>query len=415
MAQDLAGLTAVMLQRFTHDYVVKLGWRKFPFLGMIRKDTSGGGLGDKYAVRVAGNQAASTSFAEAQSQAASKKTNYKAFEIVPVDSYGVVHVKGKAIAAAKAKGLSLVKPVSSEIEDILDTVKTDAERKMFRDGSGIIGQGDGAYTVAGTTLTLADKSQARLFKIGMTVGATSAASANPRVGSAVITGVDVDAGTLETGSNWSTQITSLNNSDYLFRYKDFLAANDKLNIKGLEGWCPATAPTSGDSFHSVDRSVAPQLLAGTRYDGSGDSIEEALTNAQSAGAAVASANPRICFLAPENMRDLINSLGSKKEYTDLPIMGEKGPIANIGFRALRIVGDQSDIGVMAHPYCQIHTGWMFDPDLITLSSYGAYPALITRDGNDVLRIAADDGIEARVGGFPEVIAQPDAIVRIKLA
>lgn len=415
MAQDITGLTAVMLQRFTHNYVVKLGWRKYPFLGLIKKDTSGGGLGDKYAVRVAGNQSASESFAEAQSQAASKKTNYKAFEITPADSYGVVHVKGKAIAAARAKGLSLVKPVSSEIEDILDTVKTDTERKLFRDGSGIIGQGDGAYTVASTSLVLADASQARCFKLGMTVGFTSAADANPRVGSAVITAIDIETGTLTTGTNWGTQITSLNNSDYLFRYKDFLVADDELNIHGLEGWCPATAPAGGDSFHGVNRSIAPQLLAGTRYDGSAYSIEEALIYGQSAGAAVASANPRICFLAPENMRELISSLGSQKVYTSVPVMGEKGPVADIGFRALKLVGDQSDISVLAHPYCPINVGWMFDPDLITLASYGPFPGLITRDGNDVLRISNDDGIEARVGGFPEVVAQPDAIVRVKLA
>jgi len=415
MALDMAAAASILKERYVYGRVLELGWRKRPLFAILKKDFGAGGEDEKIPVDVASVQASAADFATGQGLAASKATQFGDFKVTCVESYSFARVKGKAIAATRNNQGAFLKAMGKEIDSGFSTILDDTERALLRDGTGIIGVGDGAYTVASTTLTLAHPTQAHCFQLGMEVGATPDAATNPRAGSATVTGMNRTTGELETDSNWSAQITGLNNSDYLIRHGDYLAANDVLKISGLEAWCPKTAPTAGDSHFGQDRSLDVQRLAGIRYDAKGLNIDEALVNMQSEGSANG-ANPRVCFLHNYNLRNLVNLLGAKKEYGFLPVQGPDGPMADIGFETIRVYGDTGPIDVLGHPLVPYDVAWMFDPDELVLLAMGEFPSIIDDDGMQMLRVYNDNSVEARIGGYPQMATNnPGSIVRGELA
>jgi len=414
MALDWSATSAMLKERYNFDRILKLGWRKYKFFMILRKDFGAGGDQEKIPVDVASVQARSATFSTAQSLAASLSGTRRAFEVTCQENYSLARVTGKMIAATRNNEVAFLKALEGEIDGAYDSILKDTERDLFRDGHGLLAQ---VASVSTTTLTLANAADAHLFEVGMEVVATTGSGANPRSGSATITAIDRDAGTLESDSNWTSQITGLTANDYLAPQGDFTAANDRKKIYGLEAWCPATAPSAGDSFFGVDRSVDVQRLAGTRYDATtnNENLDEALINAQSEGA-MNGALPRICFMSNVNYRKLVNLLGSKKEYGLVPAQGREGPLADIGFKSVKVYGDEGEIDVLSHPYCPIDVAWMFDPDALVFMGMGEYPAIIDDDGQRVLRVYNDNSVEARIGGYPQLATQnPASIVRIKLA
>src|SRR5690606_37988352 len=114
--------------------------------------------------------------------------------------------------------------------------------------------------ISTNTITLTEADDVRNFKIGMTlIASANADGSTPRTGSAVVTAVDEDTGTVTVDS--AAGITSFANSDYLFRKGD-----PGTCVDGLEVMFPLTAPTTGDSFRGVDRSVDVRRLAGCRVN-----------------------------------------------------------------------------------------------------------------------------------------------------
>src|SRR5215831_8614153 len=70
-------------------------------------------------------------------------------------------------------------------------------------------------------------------------------------------------------SNISSYYTSLANTDWIVIAGDYnqnYATTQATKIRGLSAWLPLTAPTGGDNFWSVDRSVFPTRLSGHRLN-----------------------------------------------------------------------------------------------------------------------------------------------------
>lgn len=66
-------------------------------------------------------------------------------------------------------------------------------------------------------------------------------------------------------SGSASAITLTAATAYYFHLAGSIDASGKYLPVGLAAWLPSTAPSSGDSFFGVDRSVAPERLAGARY------------------------------------------------------------------------------------------------------------------------------------------------------
>jgi hypothetical protein len=187
-------------------------------------------------------------------------------------------------------------------------------------------------------------------------------------------------GAAGTPASWST-------SDYLLVQGDLNAA-----LSGFPAWLPMTDPTSSDNFYGVNRSVDYRLF-GVSYDGSGQTIEEAVIDHAMLLAREGSKPTHF----PTNFGSvsaLTKALGTRKVYEDM-----EGP-AGIGFRALAIDGPKGPIKVFGDRSCGPRTGFMLQFSDWKLGSLGAWPKVLKYEERDeMLRVYNADSSEARCGGY----------------
>ena len=418
MAFTSTEAAAILKEHYPFTKVAEAGYLQNKFLALVPKVLVAGGDQEKIPIDVSPNQARSATFGTAQTLAASLSSVKRAFELTTVSNYAIARVSGKVIRQTKQDAHAFVRAVDSEIKSAFKSISRDIERDLFRAGDGAIGSYLSNSTV---TLTLGNATQAHCFEYGMELvsAANNTSALNNTGGANGVTSVNRAGGTLVSDIDWSTPWSGVSAGHLIFCQGDYVSSSDRLKISGLEAWCPATAPGGADSFFGVNRSIDVERLAGTRYDGSALTIEEALINGQSEGAANGAA-PDTCFMAPYNVRRLINALGSKKSYEvtreTMNAQGFNGPIGSIGFQVLVIDGDEGPIRIVSDPLVPYDVAWMVKLSALTLFSMGDFPGVLDEDGQSMLRVSNDDSYEIRVGYYAQLGSQePGCIVRVKLA
>lgn len=416
MTMDSTALAAALKEYYPFDKVFEQSFLDKPLFALMRKDFNAGGENGRVTVKISNPQAVSSTFSSAQTVAASAASGYLKFTLSWKELYSLARISGKVIRESRNNELALVQALDSEIKGAIDSASWDINQCLFRDGSGSLGVLASESTVY-ATIANAAYGAGRLFKYKMELGAAASMSSAIRTGTATVTALNADTGVLTSDSNWTSQITSLTAGDHFFRVGDYVTASDRLKIYGFEGFCPATAPVAGDSFQGIDRSVDVTNLAGSRHDGSAQSIEEALLSGQSIGYSNGGPPPNYCFMSPYNVRQLKLALSSKVEYQKVLARNKDNKeIATIGFNALMIQGDAGDIAVVSDPVCPYDVAWMVNLDSFCLYSLGDFPGLLKEDGSEIQRLSNADAYEARIGGYAEVgCSSPCSIVRIKLA
>ncbi len=190
--------------------------------------------------------------------------------------------------------------------------------------------------------------------------------------SATVTGVDYTAGTLESDSNWTAQMASLDADDYLFVEGDF---GNKMS--GFEAWVPSAAP-GATAFFGVDRSVNTRL-GGLRHTGTGKPIEEAIMDA-AAEARRYGAKLDMGFMRLN--RDTVRG---------------SGDAARFGFDALMVPTPAGTIAVVSDPFAP--------PDVIRIIQSNTWKLyysgsdlirVIDDDDNKFMRETSNDGVEFRI-------------------
>ena len=262
---------------------------------------------------------------------------------------------------------------------------------LFRSGTGTIGQINASYS-SGTTFTLANPADIVQFEVNMYLVASSTDGGTP-VGApsvGIVTAVDRVAGTFTIGAgapaSWAANL--------------FLSVQGDLNakIKGLAAWLPSTSPTvgGGDNFFGVDRSADATRLAGVNYNGSSQSIEEALIDS-SALLAREGGKPDVAITTFASYSALEKSLGSKVQYVDM-----KGP-AGIAFRGIMVNGANSMIKVFPDRNQLSQVCHLLQMDTWQLASLGDAPQILRYgDGLEMLRVSNQDAGELRVGYYAQL-------------
>jgi len=162
--------------------------------------------------------------------------------------------------------------MTTEIDGVMRSVGDSISRNLYRDGSGAIGRINNS-SFSTTALDLVTDMDSLNFEVGMVLQVSGTKSGGSvRSGTLTVSAVNRGASSNQITmsgnlSGWS----SVAQNDYIYQSGDYDGA-----LTGLEGWLPATAPTSGDSFFGEDRSDDVSRLAGQRYDGSSGTILEAL-------------------------------------------------------------------------------------------------------------------------------------------
>ena len=369
--------------------------RKYPLLNMMTKKDDF--EGDNLVVPVQFDYPAGRSAVFSTAQSVADRSRMIKFNLTQMEDHQVVFVDALTIRASRSNRGAFIEARKNEIDGGLLNLGRSAALSLYRDGWGAIGVLN-TDSPSGSSFTLATPYDAHNFALGMTIMfADEADGGTPRDSSdtLVVSGINPDTGVITT-TTAVTGISGLVAGDYVFPVGDNDAAGTtKRRMTGLAGWLPLTAPTSGDSFFGVDRSVMPTRLAGQRLDATGNTIEENIL--QLAEKCVQEGGmPDYCAINHANFTNLVKGLGTKVEYQGA------GGTANVGFQYVTIHTSAGPTKVFADPACPSNRGYLLQMDTWCIHHLDGFPHIDRIDGNSGLRMSTADGIEIRMRAWSNV-------------
>ena len=389
MSLDLTTFDAALKQHYLPIRVENMVYKENPLLAMLAKYESFGGKNMPIPLTYANPQNRSSTFATAQAGATTSK--HIDFVITRTHDYSLAFIDNETIEASQGNSNAFMEAVTSEIDNAFHSITRSLAVSLYGTGGGSIGRvANGSF--AGTTLTLVNTEDVTNFEVGMILKTDAVdGTGTENAGELSVVAVNRDSGAVELSgalSTWSGVATN----DYIFQKGDY-----GQKIKGLQAWIPAVAPTGGDNFFSVDRSVDATRLAGIRIDGSALPIEEALVKA-SARLAREGGRPDVVYMGFSKYQELVNSLGSKVQYIE-------HKVGEIGFEGVMVHGPKSKIKVIPDTNCPSDKAFMLTMNTWKLYSLKKAPRILDTDGLKMLRQGTADGVEVRIGYYAQVACQ----------
>ncbi len=370
-------------------------YKKSIALADIKKKTDFGGEGAYINVATSGTSGGSADFATALANQG--PSTQKRFFITHRKEYQIATVDGLAIATSKDDKMSVLRTLKVEMDKANYKFTLALSSKFFGNAGGALGQISAGSNVATVTITLAQPADIVKFEIGDWIqtasdngSGSSPAGVNGGGAQVQIVNLDRGLGTLTLGSAWSTAIPGTAASHFIFRPGDYANA-----FSGLGGWNPVTAPTSGDSFFGMDRSVGDLTRqAGDRYSAnSGGSYEDSILNASAQAAMLTSRLPRT-YVNPLDFVQLVKELGSKR------IVDAKNREGSTGFKGIEVYTSSGVTEVVADAFAPKGFGRMVDPDDISLMTAGECPGPLNWGGAQSTQVLANaDAVQFRIGAY----------------
>jgi hypothetical protein len=355
------------------------------------------GLSFSYPVRYGNPQAISGTASTAITNGALARSSSKGaqFRALRTAKYGVVTIDGQSAAASKGSKGAWFDLVTMETDKVLEEMGDRLAFDFYRDTYCLRGRG---ATAAGNVITLAEPTDARNFKVGMTiVSDNSSDGGSLNGGSTYVVAVNHSAGTVTMED--VTDISGFAQTDYLFCEGD-----PGTGMQGLEVCTPLSAPVYGtDSFRDVDRGQNADLLAGCRLDDTSLNAEQVIGRL-----AVAIANNGRshavdqAFMHPTHFYNMTSRLGAKVEYTD------GGGTANYGFEHVWVHTAAGRVRAYSDPDCPITRVRVSREGSQYIKHLDGLPHIFDLDGKPVQRQATSNGIEARVEAFCNLIQDDTA-------
>lgn len=397
---DLGAANAALKELYDDQKIANLVYKNNPFLAMVPKMEEFGGKYMPIPLIINTSQGRSATFSNAQSQQTA--ATVESFALTRVQNYSIAQIDNQTMLASKTDKMAFINGATVVIDGAIRALTNSLATQIFRDGSGTLGVvGTGSTT---GQIKLSNPSDVVNFEVNMTLeaytagvlctGVTGSSSASTVYVVAVnrSTGVvsisNLMGGTAGTGlGSWTATIGSTLN------VVGDRTASAGFALKGLAAWIPTVAPTTGDSFFSVDRSTDPTRLAGVRFDGSSESIEEAVIDA-SLLVAREGGIPDVCIMNFASYAALEKSLGAKAQYISFD-----GP-AKIMFPGILINGAAGQIKVFPDRSCPARTAYLLQMDTWKLYSLGPAPHIAKyADGLEMLRVYNSDAAELRVVSY----------------
>ena len=397
----MADLTqaAYILKRKYATKAADVAMRDHPTATAVRKSDgmTGPATSFFYAVKYANPQSVGTTFSTIQTNGASSNGSTGVqFQAPRRKKYGVVTLDGEAICACKDNG-AFYDLVTLETEGVLEEHGDSLSFEMFRDGDGWLGR---RSSESSDVTTLTDSWNARNFKVGMIVTASANADgSSPRTGTTSITSVDEDGGTIGLDTS---AITSYADNDYLFRATT-TGTNSHI-VDGFQSLFPLTAPSSGESYRGVDRSVHPNLLAGTRVSDTSAPAED--------NAGLACVNIRMAHKIRKGFGVIVlNPIDFYKmtRRTNAKVTYDGGGVkAVVGFEGIDLATPAGTMRVISDPDCPQQRGFVLDLSALYWKTLKPWVHIIMDDGLKSLRVYNDDSIEFRTRSMGNLIAEAPA-------
>jgi len=308
-----------------------------------------------------------------------------AFQMAIKTDYDFAYIDGRTLKlAANNQGAFLTDAVPI-VDSAWLKVSQSIASACYRDGSGVIGQISTTIAPSTGVLTLQNPGDVVNFEINDVLEAATTKTGAARAANGFVVKRDESAGTITVATAFGGAAAT----PTAWASADFLTVQGDRNNKfpGLDAWVPTVAPTAGDSFNSVDRSVDPTRLAGSRYNAQGQNIAEGFID----GLALvnrAGGFPNESFLNHVTWAGLGKSETAKIFYDE----HNEDKDAVISFPSFRIIAGGSSVRCYADKSQQQGIAHCLDMRTWTLLSAGQAPhvAEFEDDQHQFIRVPGQD-------------------------
>ena len=399
---DLTSLNPVLKELYDDQKVLNEVYKTNPTLAMMPKMTEAGGKYYPQPVQIGVSQGRSSNFSTAQTNQTSDV--FREFLVTLASDYSLATLDNKTLLSARTDKQAFVNAAKVQVDGAIRSIKNSLGSALFRSGSGSIGQ---ISSITTGVIVLASALDVVQFEIGMVIQANATDGGTPRAALGYVISVDRSAGTVTVSASLGGSAGSPASwaaSDYLL-----VQGDNNAKISGLAGWLPFAAPSSGDNWYGVDRSIDTVRLAGNRKDASNQSIEEGLQDFLTQ-IAINDGAPDYFITNPNSYVALQKALGSKAQIVELAAEMGKDYRAVVGFKALEIQMSGMTVKVLQDRNCPAQLGYALQMDTWKLISLGDAPQILTygAEGLEVLRVSNADAAELRVGYYANLVCSAPA-------
>lgn len=384
---DLAAMNAALKELYDGQTIENLVYADNPFHAMVPKKTDFGGKYKPVPIITGASEGRSATFANAQANQSA--VEIESFFLTRKSDYSLATIDNQTMLASRTDKMAFLQGAKVLIDGAFRSINLSLASSEYRSGTGSIGI---LGSIASGVITLSNPNDVVQFERNMTLQANATDGGTPRAALGYVIAVNRSLGTVTVSA---TSMGGAAGSPAAWAPGDYLLVQGDNNAKisGLSAWLPFAGPQPGDNFYQVDRTVDPTRLGGVPYDGSDQTIEEAIIDHSSL---IAREGGKVDHLFTNfaTYANLEKALGSKVQYVDL-----KGP-ANIAFRGIVVNGANSMIRVIPDRNCQAQTGFMLQMNTWTLESLGDAPQILRYgDGLEMLRVNNADAAEVRIGYY----------------
>ena len=399
---DLTSLNPVLKELYDDQKVLNEVYKTNPTLAMMPKMTEAGGKYYPQPVQIGVSQGRSSTFSTAQTNQTSDV--FREFLVTLASDYSLATLDNKTLLSARTDKQAFINAAKVQVDGAIRSIKNSLGSALFRSGSGSIGQ---ISSITTGVIVLASALDVVQFEIGMVIQANATDGGVPRAALGYVISVDRSAGTVTVSASLGGAAGSPASwaaSDYLL-----VQGDNNAKISGLAGWLPFAAPSSGDNWYGVDRSIDTVRLAGNRKDASNQSIEEGLQDFLTQ-IAINDGAPDYFITNPNSYVALQKALGSKAQIVELAAEMGKDYRAVVGFKALEIQMSGMTVKVLQDRNCPAQLGYALQMDTWKLISLGDAPQILTygAEGLEVLRVSNADAAELRVGYYANLVCNAPA-------
>ncbi len=367
-----------------------------PALAIIEKDETPLGIGGKYftiPVLAAGGGGRSANFGIAQTSQSAPLT--PEFQVTKVNNYSLFTITGEFLRASAESVGAFMPGMETNVKAAFAVLGNDLAHDLFGDGSGMRGTyGLGAGSISTGVITLDNAQQAMFFQPGMILVSYSVSGLTPTQSTSAALGyviaVDTAAGTVTVSAtasgpagnptSWSTAFPYLAVSGDVNFVANGLSSANMLKMAGFAAWIPASAPGGSDSFFNVNRSVLPSTLAGYRFVGSSESIQDALIDAvnQLNAQATPAGTPDFIFINPVSYQALVKQLTSQGVYQ--MVKAKINEDVSISFKSLVLPTGTGEINILQDRNCPPQGAFIITSKTWKLRSLGKLTQFLTWPG-----------------------------------
>ena len=389
-ALNMDTFEAALKVHYTDLRVKNLVYRNNPFLAAVPKYEYFGGKNLPIPVQFGVPQGRSATFSDANNN--QTPGNYTDYVLTRVKNYAIASIANETLEASVGNANAFMEAAASEIDGALRSLTQDLAGNLYRNQTGVRGVVDSLPAL--DTVQLENPTNVTEFEVGMEIVFSANAQGIPlSAGPFGIIAVDRDLGTVQ----FDAPVAPAAANDFMFQLGDTEGAGvaGPKKAAGLDAWLPAAAPTAADpDFFGVARWRDPSRLGGQRYDGSSETIEEAIIGAGSQ-LFREGGRPDMVFMNPMNYSELIKSLGSKVVYDVV----RSSDVAEVFFDSVRVYTPSGQVSVIADPNCPTGVAYMLQMDTWKLYSLGMAPKILMTDGLRFLRTNDADSVTVRCGYY----------------